>query len=142
MFRLLSKVLTVSLSVLRRSNNIHLMFATGLMLWYPLSSVAALWFVAIAPSSYLAGIIACVSDERLAPSFRRHIYGEASSNYYKSLEHLTSPRTSCECPEQSRRHQPASSSRSLGPYCITLNTGVVDRTWTVGREFESHVHYV
>ena len=45
----------------------------GLEFWYPLSPVAALWFVAIVPSSYLAGDIACFSDERLAPSFRRYL---------------------------------------------------------------------
>ena len=49
----------------------------GLVLWYILSPVAALWFVAIVPSSYLAGVIACFSDERLAPSLRRHLSGEA-----------------------------------------------------------------
>ena len=44
------------------------------LLWYPISPVAALWFVAIVPSSYLAGVIACLSDGRLAPSFRRHVW--------------------------------------------------------------------
>ena len=43
------------------------------MLWYPLSHVAVLYFVATAPSSYLAGVIAPLSGERLAPSFRKHL---------------------------------------------------------------------
>ena len=43
----------------------------SLLLWYALSPVASIWFVAIVPSSYLAGVNACFSDERLAPSFRR-----------------------------------------------------------------------
>ena len=47
----------------------------GLVLWYPLSPVAALWFVVIVPSSYLADVFACFSDERLA------LCGEANSNY-------------------------------------------------------------
>ena len=42
------------------------------VLWYPLSPVAALWSVASVPSSYLAGVIACLADECLACSFRRH----------------------------------------------------------------------
>ena len=56
--------------------------------------VAALWFVAIAPLSYLAGVIACLSDERLAPSFRGHlsINSEASSNY--TINHRQAPRVS------------------------------------------------
>ena len=46
------------------------------VLWYPLSPVAALWFVASACASYLAGVyrlwLAGLADESLAPSFRRH----------------------------------------------------------------------
>ena len=34
-----------------------------------------------------------------------------------------------------------SSSRSPGPYCHTLNTGVVGGSWVVDRDFESHVHH-
>ena len=49
------------------------------MLWYPLSPVAALWFVAIVSSSHLAGVIARLSDERLAPSFRRRLARQAAT---------------------------------------------------------------
>ena len=49
------------------------------MLWYPLSPVAASWFVAIVPSSYLTGVIACFADEHLAPSFRRHLARQAAT---------------------------------------------------------------
>ena len=44
-------------------------WALRLVLWYPFSLVAALWFVAIVPPSHLAGVLACLSDEFYAPSF-------------------------------------------------------------------------
>ena len=62
----------------------------GLVLWYPLSPVATLWFVAIVPSSYLAGVIACFTDEPLAPSFRRHLARQIAANRrsYTIVKHL------------------------------------------------------
>ena len=54
--------------------------AHALSLGYPLSPVAAFWFVAIVPSSYLAGVIAFFSDERLALSFRRHLARQNATN--------------------------------------------------------------
>ena len=54
------------------------------VLRYPLSPAAAFWLAAIVPSSYLEGVIASLSDERLAPSFRRHLAGQAATKY-KSL---------------------------------------------------------
>ena len=52
----------------------------GLVLWHPLSPVATLSFIASVPSSYLAGVIACLTDECLAPSFRRHLERQAATN--------------------------------------------------------------
>ena len=45
------------------SVNLHIYTADqgGLVLWYPLSPVAALLFVAIIPSSYLACVFVCIS---------------------------------------------------------------------------------
>ena len=37
------------------------------VLWYPLIPFAALQFVALAPSSYLAGVIACLYEAEPAP---------------------------------------------------------------------------
>ena len=56
------------------SVNLHVYTALqgGLVLWYTLSPLSALFFVASVPSSYLAGVIACLTDECLAPVFRRY----------------------------------------------------------------------
>ena len=49
--------------------------------------------VAIVPSSYLAGVIASFSDERLAPSFRRHLARQTARAYNKKSDPCT---THCE----------------------------------------------
>ena len=94
-----------------------------LVLRYPLSPVAALlgYVVIVLSSSYLAGVIACFSDEPLAP-FRSEDIGRGKQQRIQEritsniVEHLVSVTG-----EQSQRHQPASnSSRPLGPYCLTL----------------------
>ena len=50
------------------------------MLWYPLSPVAALCLVASVPSSYQAGVIACLDENCIAPSFRRHPASQQTTN--------------------------------------------------------------
>ena len=99
------------------------------MLWYPLSPVAALWLVASVSSSFLP-----LSDECLAPSFIRRLARQAATNAraYTIVVRVT---------RSEPKVSPASSSRSPASYSLTLNTGVVDRTWVVGCEFEYHVHH-
>ena len=88
----------------------------GLVLWYPLSPDAASWFVSSAPSVYLAGVIACLTYECLAPSFIRHLTRQATTN------NNTSAYTIVKHPVRVTRAEPkappASSSRPLGPYCL------------------------
>ena len=98
-----------------------------ILFWYPLSPAAASWFVAIVASSYLARVIACRFDERLAPSFRRRLARQTTTN---TTAYIFQRRQARRVSDQSKsqRHPPASSSRSLGPYCFTLNTGVVGST--------------
>ena len=52
----------------------------GLVLWYPPSPAAALWFVARVPSSYLAGVIACLDEDSVDLSFRRHLASKLATN--------------------------------------------------------------
>ena len=66
-------------------------FRNASLLWCLLSPVAAFLFVAIVPSSYLAGVIACVSDERLAPSFRRHLARQTAPGFLVVLLVFLSP---------------------------------------------------
>ena len=86
------------------------------MLRYPLSPVAVLWFARSSPSSNLAGVIACLADECLAPSFRTHPARQAATinntRGYNS-RHLQPP-----CVDDQSRGTPSSSSRSLGAYCL------------------------
>ena len=94
---------------------------TWWVLWYPLFPVAALWFVASVPPSYLAGAIACLDEDSLAPSFRRYPASKQASNrssyiFQASVKHLVWLAWWAEL--EAPLH---SSSRSLGPYCPTLN---------------------
>ena len=57
----------------------------GLVLWYPLSPVAAFAFEAIVCSSYLAGGIAWVSVECLAPSFGKHLARQTATTVINEL---------------------------------------------------------
>ena len=52
----------------------------GLVLHYPLSPVAELLLVASVPSSYLAGVIECLDEYSLAPSFVRNPASKQASN--------------------------------------------------------------
>ena len=103
------------------------------MLWHPLTPVAAVWFVASVPSSYMA-------VEYLAVSFRRHPPSKHETNIHKN-DDLQAPCVS----DQSR-----ASSTSCIAYiavgawvhiALKLNTGVDGRTWVAGREVKSHVHH-
>ena len=51
-----------------------------MVLWYILSPVAALWFIASVPSWCLAGVIACLDEGRLGLSLRRHPASKQASN--------------------------------------------------------------
>ena len=42
-------------------------WASVLVFWHPLPSVAVLWFAAAVPSSYLADVIACLGDKHISP---------------------------------------------------------------------------
>ena len=89
------------------------------MLWYPLSPIAALWFVAIVPSKYLAGVIACLSDDRLAPSFRRHLARQAAINTRAySINHRQPPRVS----DQSRGKEGINLLAVIGPKVHTAKS--------------------
>ena len=67
----------------------------GLVLWHPLSPAAVLWFVAIAPSSYLTGLIAC-SHMTPPPLLSEHIWRGKQQllTIHESLEHRQAPRVS------------------------------------------------
>ena len=94
--------------------------------WYPLSPVAALCFVASVFSSYLVRVVACLTDECLAPSFRRHLATQAAADTRAyNFQHRQAP---CANDQSRAGGTRASSSRYLGPYFLTLDTGVVGRT--------------
>ena len=85
------------------------------MLWYPHSPVAALWFIAIVPPSYLADVIACFSDERLDPLFRRRLARQTATNTRDyTITHRQAPRVS----DQSRA-KGINLLATVGPYVHT-----------------------